>query len=208
LNELQFAIPSLRSKNGMNGIWRKWSVKYQIFYRGWAQTPPQRLDKDGKMIIFPTQALETWQCPGFPADKAACVTNDTPTVAGLHSVLEKLLLLPDAVVPSGSTERDGWAAMLATVPVGRGFGHLTLPRASDSPLFFVFFHWPSFQPVSTSASPYQPEPARASVLSGGLGLLCYGCLCDTVRPFILPTLKRNVLTAPTYDHPMHHRLYR
>jgi hypothetical protein len=25
------------------------------------------LDNDGKMIMYPTQALETWQCPGYPA---------------------------------------------------------------------------------------------------------------------------------------------
>ena len=73
------------------------------------------LDEDGHMIIFPTQALETWQCPGYPPKKESCVTNDTPTVAGLHSVLEKLLALPatSSVTPAMVAE---WTALLDLVP--------------------------------------------------------------------------------------------
>ena len=49
---------------------------------------------DGKMVFYPTQALETWQCPGWPVNSSDCPTNDMPTVAGLHAVLEKLVQLP------------------------------------------------------------------------------------------------------------------
>jgi hypothetical protein len=64
------------------------------------------LDKDGKIVIFPSQALETWQCPGYPPTKENCVTNDGPTVAGLMSVLERVLALPTSalqpVVPTAT----------------------------------------------------------------------------------------------------------
>ncbi len=45
-------------------------------------------------MLHPTQALETWQCPGWPVNATDCPTNDMPTVAGLHAVLEKLVRLP------------------------------------------------------------------------------------------------------------------
>ena len=48
----------------------------------------------GRMVFFPTQAVETWQCPGWPVDPDNCPTNDMPTVAGLRSVLLKLIALP------------------------------------------------------------------------------------------------------------------
>ena len=44
------------------------------------------LDHDGKMIMFPTQAVETWQCPGYPPNVEHCVTNDAPTVAGAYGM--------------------------------------------------------------------------------------------------------------------------
>lgn len=72
------------------------------------------LDDDGKMIIFPTQAVETWQCPGFPAKNSTCVTNDTPTVAGLRSVLEKLLALPVTAVTAA--DRASWTELSQRVP--------------------------------------------------------------------------------------------
>ena len=59
------------------------------------------------MVFFPTQALETWQCPGWPVDPTNCPTDDMPTVAGLHAVLEKLLANPqialDAITRQQST---------------------------------------------------------------------------------------------------------
>ena len=64
----------------------------------------------GKMTFFPTQALETWQCPGWPVDPTDCPTNDLPTVAGLRAVVEKLLRLPaastSAIHNSNSSSND------------------------------------------------------------------------------------------------------
>lgn len=60
------------------------------------------------------QALETWQCPGYPPVEANCVTNDTPTVAGLRSVIAKLLQLPAGLATAAQIAT--WTAFLATVP--------------------------------------------------------------------------------------------
>eukprot|EP01062_Namystynia_karyoxenos_P056479 TRINITY_DN4743_c0_g1_i1.p1 TRINITY_DN4743_c0_g1~~TRINITY_DN4743_c0_g1_i1.p1 ORF type:complete len:826 (+),score=267.49 TRINITY_DN4743_c0_g1_i1:83-2560(+) len=59
---------------------------------------PER-DPTGRLLLYPTQAVETWQCPGYPPQKANCATNDAPTIAGLRSVLEKLLRLPEGALP-------------------------------------------------------------------------------------------------------------
>jgi hypothetical protein len=73
----------------------------------------------GKMVIWPTQALETWWCAGWdyehkrpPAD---CCVDDMPTVAALHALLEKMLtVLPHRFV--SATERDQWVNFNATLP--------------------------------------------------------------------------------------------
>eukprot|EP00041_Stephanoeca_diplocostata_P038113 m.1477935 g.1477935 ORF g.1477935 m.1477935 type:complete len:509 (+) comp25163_c0_seq15:235-1761(+) len=67
----------------------------------------------GLLDIFPTNSLETWQCPD-PSDRTLCPTNDAPTVAGLRWVLPKLLTLPSDVLSAGL--RAQWRALLARVP--------------------------------------------------------------------------------------------
>jgi hypothetical protein len=62
-------------------------------------------DPSGKLIIEPTQAVETYWYD---------VVNDTPSVAGLRAVTERLLALPAARVPAG--ERELWQRMLAAAP--------------------------------------------------------------------------------------------
>eukprot|EP01049_Picozoa_sp_SAG25_P010146 SAG25_NODE_1079_length_4095_cov_1.941191_3_plen_664_part_00 len=68
----------------------------------------------GKMRFFPTQALETWQCPGWPVNDTACPTNDMPTVAGLHAVVEKLLRLPPAV--ASPAQIAAWTKIQSALP--------------------------------------------------------------------------------------------
>ncbi|MCX7827194.1 MAG: hypothetical protein N2689_16820, partial [Verrucomicrobiae bacterium] len=53
----------------------------------------------------PTQAVETYWFD---------VVNDTPTVAGLQAVLDRLLALPKDAVPAG--DREFWAKMKAAAP--------------------------------------------------------------------------------------------
>lgn len=69
-------------------------------------------------VLWPSYAhscaLTASRCPNYPPVESECVTNDTPTVAGLISVLNSLLQLPTSVVPAGS--QDSWKKMLSTVP--------------------------------------------------------------------------------------------
>jgi len=67
-----------------------------------------------KLRIFPTQALETYQCPGWPPTLDACPLNDHPTVAALHVLTERALGLP---AEFGSPfERAQWQALRAALP--------------------------------------------------------------------------------------------
>jgi len=66
------------------------------------------------MVFFPTQVVETWQCPGWPVDPTDCPTNDMPTIAGLHAVIEKLLNLPPAV--ASDAQKTEWAAIQDKLP--------------------------------------------------------------------------------------------
>lgn len=59
-------------------------------------------DAAGKLVISPTQSVETyWQD----------VVNDTPSVAGLNDVCERLLRLP-----ASAADREFWKRMLAATP--------------------------------------------------------------------------------------------
>lgn len=62
-------------------------------------------DANGKLIISPTQSVETYWYG---------VVNDTPSVAGLNFVLDRLLALPPGAVPV--VEREFWKKMKAATP--------------------------------------------------------------------------------------------
>ena len=62
-------------------------------------------DPNGILIISPTQVIETYWTG---------VTNDTPSVAGLHVVLDRLLALPGDT--ANSAEREFWTRMKAATP--------------------------------------------------------------------------------------------
>jgi hypothetical protein len=62
-------------------------------------------DSEGKLIISPTQAVETYWYG---------VTNDMPSVAGLHSVLDRLLALPPT--QASAAERQFWLRLKAATP--------------------------------------------------------------------------------------------
>ena len=67
---------------------------------------------NGTRQYWPVQALETYWCD-WPLSSSCCV-NDMPTISGVTSVLQKLLLLPDPF--TNATQRAKWAAMLAIQP--------------------------------------------------------------------------------------------
>ncbi len=60
-------------------------------------------DAHGKLVISPTQAVETYRHG---------VVNDTPSVAGLNDVCERLVKLP-----ASSNDREFWQRMKAAAPV-------------------------------------------------------------------------------------------
>jgi hypothetical protein len=62
-------------------------------------------DLSGRLVIQPTQAVETYWYD---------VVNDTPNVAGLQFVLERLLELPEKLVPA--SERRFWQRLQQAVP--------------------------------------------------------------------------------------------
>jgi len=71
-------------------------------------------DINDKIYMFPTQSLETWQCPNYPPSLSECVVGDTPTISGLMSVIPRLLALPDNIV-SASKKRE-YKKFLDAVP--------------------------------------------------------------------------------------------
>ena len=78
------------------------------------------------MDIFPANSLETWQCPDLPPQRNNCVTNPTPDIAGLETVLLRLLNLPSHLIPL--SDRAFWKQMylgLPSIPVAP-FGNSTI----------------------------------------------------------------------------------
>jgi alpha-L-fucosidase 2 len=70
------------------------------FYRDYYS----HLDEHGKMLLSPSQSLETWWD----------TVNPLPDIAGLHWVLDGLLALPSAAVPAAL--RQEWEALRAILP--------------------------------------------------------------------------------------------
>ena len=66
------------------------------------------------LTIFPTQALETYQCPTWPATRDNCPTNDHPTVAALHVLTERALELPTRLTTA--SQRALWTVLRAALP--------------------------------------------------------------------------------------------
>jgi hypothetical protein len=79
-------------------------------------------DPDGKIRMFPAQSLETYQRDAV---------NPTPDIAGLESVLPRLLALPDKF--TSQEQRNIWSNVLRDLPpisLGRT-AHGKLPRTGD-----------------------------------------------------------------------------
>lgn len=70
-------------------------------------------DANGKIDMWPAQALETYQCHD-PTSRASCPTNPSTDIGGLLSVLPRLIALPSEVVTP--TQVQQWKAHLASLP--------------------------------------------------------------------------------------------
>ena len=101
-------------------------------------------DEHGKMVVFPTQALETYWCAWegshgantwVDPTPANCPVNDHPTVSSLHVLMEKALQLPADVIRSHRATWTAFQAILPRVPlieedgVVRVSPYETYPRA-------------------------------------------------------------------------------
>lgn len=119
-------------------------------------------DSAGKMVIFPTQALETYWCAWAGQGRSVwieptlrnCPTNDHPTVASLHVVLEKALHLPVSFL--GTERRQQWSAFLAMLPEIPLIAEQGVVRVSPYSTF------PRAQHVGNSETPelYSTHPFR------------------------------------------------
>ena len=73
---------------------------------------------DGKMLIWPAQALESWWCdwPGW----VNCTQNDMPTIAAAYALIARLLALPPSasylVTPAQRASYEALAAILPPLP--------------------------------------------------------------------------------------------
>ena len=76
---------------------------------------------DGRMLIWPTQVLESWWCewPGW----SNCPQNDMPTVAAATALAARLLALPPSsslVTPAQRAAYQALAAILPPLPAANG----------------------------------------------------------------------------------------
>lgn len=77
---------------------------------------------DGKIVVWPTQALETYWCAGWDIKNNRppenCCADDLPTVAGMIVLAEKLLKLPaDVTTPAQRAQWTEFQSMLQPLPL-------------------------------------------------------------------------------------------
>ena len=89
---------------------------------------------DGKMIIWPTQVLESWWCewPGW----SNCPQNDMPTVSAATTLAARLLELPPEsglLTPAQRTTYEALVAILPPLPAANGTWLNADVLSSDGP---------------------------------------------------------------------------
>lgn len=109
------------------------------FYRGYYKLR----DDDGRMLLKPSQALETWQKSVNPA----------PDIAGLQRVLDGLLRLPETEVPSGL--RNEWIEMRQIIPVLPTRSYLSYKRRVVIPALQYDDYRNSENPEMYAVFPYR-----------------------------------------------------
>lgn len=81
---------------------------------GFRQRFPNKDNTTGRTDMWPSQALETYQCKD-PSSRASCPSNPSTDIAGLMAVLPRLIALPDSAGVTAA-QRAGWAAQLKALP--------------------------------------------------------------------------------------------
>eukprot|EP00928_Gymnodinium_smaydae_P014834 TRINITY_DN15447_c0_g1_i3.p1 TRINITY_DN15447_c0_g1~~TRINITY_DN15447_c0_g1_i3.p1 ORF type:complete len:786 (+),score=86.08 TRINITY_DN15447_c0_g1_i3:311-2359(+) len=118
-----------------------------------------KIEANKTMRIFPTQGLETYQCPAFPPTPSNCPTNDHPTVAALHVITERALELPSTLVTS--EQRDQWQALQSALP------RVPLIEENGVTVVSPYETYPSAQHVANCETPelYSTHPFRYFTLA-------------------------------------------
>ena len=88
---------------------------------------------DGKMLIWPTQVLESWWCdwPGWEN----CPQNDMPTIAAATALAARLLALPPSsglLTPAQRARYEALAAILPALPTAANGTWLNAEVLSDN----------------------------------------------------------------------------
>ncbi len=113
------------------------------------------------MSIWPTQALETYQCPNWPTNRSDCPENDHPTVAALHVLTERALQLPNVT----ATQKAKWLALQARLP--------PIPMTVEDNVTVVspYSSYPNAQHISNSETPelYSTHPFRYFTIGQSIG---------------------------------------
>lgn len=158
-------------------------------------------DKDGKIILSPTQAVETYWFD---------VVNDTPTVAGLHAVLDRLVTFRSEQAPTAA--REFWRRMkdaAPPLPVRTEDGKRFVPPAAEfnpqrknveNPELYAIWPFRIFgvgQPdLQTGIETYHRRIAR------GLTGWCYDGQCAAILG-LADEAKNQILAKVRNSHPNH-----
>ena len=110
--------------------------------------------RDKKLTLFPTQALETYQCPTWPATSDNCPTNDHPTVAALHVLTERALELPERLTTDA--DRTQWRTLRDALPP------VPLIEEDGTTVVSPYETYPNAQSLSNVETPelYSTHPFR------------------------------------------------
>ena len=119
---------------------------------------------DQELKIFPAQALETYQCPIWPATADNCPTNDHPTLAALHVLTERAQELPEQFSTKG--QRAQWLALAKALPAIP----MTTEDGVDVVSPYETFEQKSTQHISNTETPelYSTHPFRYFTLGRSL----------------------------------------
>eukprot|EP00948_MAST-09A_sp_MAST-9A-sp1_P003145 g3145.t1 len=130
-----------------------------------------KLSSDETLTIFPTQALETYQCPEYPPNTTNCPSNDAPTVSALLTLTERALQLPKSLV--SSEQRTKWLTLqnhLPTIPFTSEEYTNENGETMTAKIVSPYDTYPNAQHVSNVETPelYSTHPFRYFTLGRSL----------------------------------------
>ena len=90
--------------------------------------------EDGKLVLWPSQVLETYWCDWDGRFNASdCVTNDLPQLAAVAALAQGLLALPESTGLLTPAQRASYAAFAVIIPALPSNGTVVVPAQSFPP---------------------------------------------------------------------------